>query len=412
MKLSLVTETYPPEINGVAMTLSRLVGGMVARGHHVEVVRPRQHRNDHGHENGSPPGSADGSVAGNPSGGAGGAGGGASGGGGVCEFTVAGLPLPRYDGLHFGLPARGKLLERWRRTCPEVVHIATEGPLGVTALMAAKKLGIPVSSSFHTNFHQYGKHYGFNFVADGVLRYLGAVHNRTSCTMVPSADVQEMLQRRGFRNVMVLARGVDAELFNPRRRSAELRKQWGAGEDDLVCLYVGRVAGEKNIPLAIEAFEAIRKRVPGAKLVIVGDGPAKAPLQKKHPEYVYAGKRLGEELAAHYASGDLFLFPSTTETFGNVVTEAMASGLPVLAFNYAAPQQFIRSGENGVTVPFGDAAAYVKAAESMAADRAALAAMGVAARESVLGVSWGAIIEQFEATLRQVADHGQINIDG
>lgn len=381
MKLSLVTETFPPEVNGVAMTLHRLVTGMVERGHRVEVVRPRQGRGDRPASNGQ-----------------------------LHELTVPGLPLPRYDGLRMGLPARSRLMQRWRMETPDVVHIATEGPLGITALWAARKLGVPVTSSFHTNFHQYGKHYGYGFLARGVLGYLRHVHNRTCCTMAPSTDLCETLRGDGFQNVMLLARGVDNELFNPLRRSEELRRQWGAGPGDLVAVYVGRVAGEKNIPLAIEAFEAMKRHAPGMKFVIVGDGPARAGLQAKHPEYVYAGMQRGGALAAHYASGDVFLFPSTTETYGNVVTEGLASGLCVLGFDYAAAQKLIRSGENGVTVPFGDRAAFIAAAERLAQDPAAVKRMGEAAHASVAGLSWGAIIDRFESTLRQAADNGQVTL--
>jgi glycosyltransferase involved in cell wall biosynthesis len=386
MRVALVTETFPPEVNGVAMTLHRLVTGLVDRGHRVEVIRPRQHKADEPRDHGN-----------------------------LVELTVPGLPLPRYDGLHVGLPAKSRLLRRWRTQAPEVVHIATEGPLGITALWAARKLGIPCTSSFHTNFHQYGRHYGYGLLARGVLSYLRHVHNRTCCTMAPSDDICTTLRGDGFQNVMLLARGVDSELYSPTRRSDALRQQWGLGPADLVAIYVGRVAGEKNIPLAIEAFEAMKCRLPagtGSRLVIVGDGPARPGLEARHPEHVYAGMKRGDELATHYASGDVFLFPSTTETFGNVVTEAMASGLCVVAYDYAAPQQFIRTGENGVTAAFGDAAGFIAAAERVAADPPAARRMGEAARQTVAALSWHAVIDRFEGALQQAADQGQVVLVG
>ena len=167
----------------------------------------------------------------------------------------------------------------------------------------------------------------------------------------------------------MLSRGVDTELFHPEKRSDPLRTSWGAGPDDLVALCVGRVAGEKNLPLAVRAFEAIRERHPTAKLVIVGDGPLRESLAKQHPEVIFAGTRRGDDLAMHYASADLFLFPSTTETFGNVASEAMASGLTVVAYDYAGPRLLIDTGETGALVPFDDADAFVQAAVSMASDR-------------------------------------------
>lgn len=377
MKLALVTETYPPEVNGVAMTLERLVRGLASRGHRIDVVRPRQGKADGTRTEGT-----------------------------ISHVTVAGVPLPRYQGLRFGLPARNQLVRRWKGDPPEVVHVATEGPLGITALWAARKLGVPVSSSFHTNFQQYGKHYGYGFLSGVVMRYLRHVHNGCSCTMVPSEDMRKRLCDDGFSNVMILARGVDTELFGPHRRSEELRKSWGAGPNDLVAAYVGRVADEKNIPLAVEAFERMRKVDPSMKLVIVGDGPARPRLQKRHPEFVFAGMRRDEDLATHYASADVFLFASTTETFGNVVTEAMGSGLAVLAYDYAAPAQFIRSGVNGVTAPLGDREAFLRAAEEMVKDRAKVDAMRTAARETALAMSWSAIVDKFEETLGCVARDG------
>jgi glycosyltransferase involved in cell wall biosynthesis len=378
MKLALVTETYPPEVNGVAMTLSRLVRGLASRGHQVQVVRPRQSKTDGPSQDGQ-----------------------------VQQVTLPGVPMPRYDGLHLGLPAKGKLKRRWRSDQPDIVHIATEGPLGATALWAAKSLHIPVASSFHTNFHAYGKHYGYHFLSRAVVAWLRYVHNQTGVTLVPSLDVQEALQASGFRNVEILARGVDNELFGPHRRSAALRESWGVGPDDVVAIYVGRVAPEKNVPLAVRAFEAMRvaDTNPSRKLkfVVVGDGPARARLEQEHADYHFAGMRRGEDLAAHYASADVFLFPSITETFGNVVTEAMASGLCALAYDYAAPRQYIQSGGNGFTAAFDDADAFLATAAKlvkMPVDE--LRQLGAAARHTALGISWDAIIDQFESQLRRV----------
>lgn len=377
MKLALVTETYPPEVNGVAMTLSMLVDGLKRRGHQIQIVRPRQSRSDG-------PTVSD----------------------GVEQFTVTGVPLPRYDGLHIGLPARGKLIRKWKKDRPGIVHIATEGPLGVTALWAAKRLGIPVSSSFHTNFHKYGQHYGYGFIAQKVLAYLRYVHNQTACTMAPSREVLDSLRESGFKNLMILSRGVNTELFTPGRRDAELRKQWGAGEDDLVVLYVGRIAQEKNIPLAVRAFEAVRKQHPTARFVLVGDGPAREKLQRKHPDFIFAGMQRGQALAAHYASADAFFFPSMSETFGNVVTEAMASGLATLAFDYAGPRQVIRSGHNGITVPFGDEDAFMDAASHLCSDMDSLRQLGRAARATAMTLSWDAVIRDFENALQDIAEDG------
>ena len=276
------------------------------------------------------------------------------------------------------------------------------------AMRAATKLAIPITSSFHTNFHQYSSHYGFGFARGLAIRYLRFVHAYATSTLVPSIDVKESLEAAGFKNVYILARGVNTERFNPGRRDAALRESWGAGPDDLVVIYVGRIAQEKNIPLTVRAFEALRRVRPEAKLVLVGDGPVRASLEKQHPDYIFAGMKRGDELASHYASGDAFIFGSTTETFGNVVTEAMGCGLAVLAYDYAAPRQFIHAGENGVTVPLGDEQAFIAAACELAADREKLQQMRAAAARSLAAHSWSHIIARYESLLLDIAHNGRV----
>lgn len=371
MKLALVTETYPPEVNGVAMTLSRIVGGLRARGNMVEVVRPRQK-----HEKGP---AAEG------------------------DFVVPGVAIPFYDSLRIGLPVIGRLEERWREWRPDVVHVATEGPLGLASLAVAGCLGLPVTSSFHTNFHAYGGHYGVAALRDATLAYLRWFHNRTRCTLAPTRQMVAELAAERFRGLAVMARGVDTALFDPARRDEALRASWGAGAGDPVAVYVGRIAAEKNLGLAVEAFLRLRAREPRMRFVLVGDGPAKEALQKAHPDFHYAGMRRGAELAAHYASGDLFLFPSVTETFGNVVTEALASGLVAVAYDYAATREHVREGRNGFAAAFGDPAAFHTAAERALAARACWPEIRAAARATALGLTWDAVVGRFEADIRAAA---------
>lgn len=376
LSVALVTETYPPEVNGVAMTLGRLAAGLEARGHRLRIVRPRQK-----HESSGRP----------PDG----------------QLLTPGLPIPRYPELRFGLPVGGRLCQAWREEMPDVVHVATEGPLGLAALGAARRLGIPVISTFHTNFHAYTRHYGVGWLHGGIERYLRWFHNRTAATLVPTRALARELRTRGFRSVGVLARGVDTRLFDPSRRSAALRESWGAGPDDLVCLVVGRVAPEKNLVLAFEAFAALRAEQPGARMVCVGDGPLLGQLAQRHPECHFAGTRLGEDLAAHYASADLFLFPSLTETFGNVVSEALASGLPVAAFDRAAASDLIRDGENGLRVAPDDTAAFVAATISLARAIPARPELRETAAASVGELDWNCIHDRYESLLAEAAErHG------
>lgn len=376
LRVAVVTETYPPEVNGVAVTMARIVDGLRARNHELQLIRPRQHAADLGGREER-----------------------------FHEVLMRGLPIPRYPNLKMGLPSKKALVDLWLARRPDLVHIATEGPLGWSALQAAARLRLPVSSDFRTNFHAYSRHYGVGWLHKPVMAYLRKFHNLAQCTMVPTAALQRSLAEYGFRNVVVVARGVDTQAFNPERRSAELRATWGAGADALVVLHVGRLAPEKNLDTLVAAFEAIRRRNPAARLVVVGDGPARKSLQARCPEAIFAGMRAGEDLARHYASADLFVFPSLTETFGNVTPEAMASGLPVIAYDYAAAAQLIESGRNGLLAPSGDQAIFEAHAANLADDAPRRRELGARARQSALSLGWDRIVEQvetvFDATIRR-----------
>lgn len=197
----------------------------------------------------------------------------------------------------------------------------------------------------------------------------------------------------------MISRGVDTRLYSPARRSADLRRQWGVGPDALAVVCVGRIAAEKNLGLALRAFAAIRQQRPDARMVLVGDGPMRAGIAREHPDVVQAGMRHGEDLAAHYASGDLFLFPSLTETFGNVTLEAMASGLCVLAYDYAAAAEVIADLGNGAVVRCGDEQGFVERALQLALADTLRAELGVQARQTAIGIDWEAVNDHFSAAL-------------
>jgi glycosyltransferase involved in cell wall biosynthesis len=367
LRIALVTETYPPEVNGVALTVARIAEGLRQRGHDLQLVRPRQ--------------AADGPAQ-----------------DGHChrELLVHGAPIPCYPHLRLGLPAGRALRTLWRNRRPDLVHIATEGPLGWSALRAARELDIAVTSDFRTNFQAYSGHYRMGWLRGVIAAYLRHFHNRTGCTMVPTEALQAELQSAGFERTVVVARGVDTQRFNPAQRSEALRRQWGVAEGDSVVLYVGRLAAEKNLELLLQAFGAMQQINPRLHLVLVGDGPLRAALHERCPAAVFAGQRGGDDLASHYASADLFLFPSLTETFGNVTPEAMSSGLPVLAFDHAAAGQLIEHGESGWLAAHGDSAAFVHWAQQLAADPAAALRAGQAARRSALDLGWDGIVRQVE----------------
>ncbi len=376
MKLALVTETFPPEVNGVSMTLGRLVSGLRFRGCEVQIVRPVQCGEYESLDNSK---------------------------GKINELIVPGLPLPGYDGLRMGQPSVYRLLREWSRSLPDIVHVATEGPLGLAALWVAHMLRIPASSIYHTNFHQYTGHYNVGLIQGFILVFLRIAHNSCGCTLAPTRQMAKELKSLGFKNTGVLSRGVDTALFSPEYRDSQLRSEWGAGENDCVFTYVGRVASEKNIDLAIQSYLSAREIRRDCLMVIVGDGPEKERLEQSYPDIVFAGMRKGEDLARHYASSDVFLFPSVTETFGNVVTEAMSSGLAVVTYDYAAGRELIEPGVNGYLAAFDQPEAFQSQAEQMMSlefDR--LAKVRFSARETALNISWSRVVMDFQHSLEVV----------
>ena len=374
LHIALVSETFPPEVNGVANTLGRLCQGLRERGHRLQLVRPRQ---------------ADDTAPNDDQ-----------------LLLTRGWPLPGYAGLQWGQSSLHKLLRRWQRNRPDVLYIATEGPLGLSALRAARRLGIPVVSGFHTNFQQYSDHYGFGLLTRLLTGYLRWFHNRSRLTLVPSPSQRLELQRRGFERLELLARGVDGQLVHPARRSAALRAEWGLGEDEIAVLHVGRLAAEKNLQLLTRAFRQLQRDLPQQRLrlVLVGDGPLRTQLQAELPEALFCGVQRGEALAAHYASGDLFLFPSLSETFGNVVLEALASGLAVVAFDQAAAAQHIRHGHNGALAMPGDEVAFIESARWLLEDPESLRRVRLNARQHAGKQGWPAIVERFESLLHAARD--------
>ena len=375
LHVTFVTETFAPEINGVAGTLSQLCDGLRLRGHRVEVVRPRQG------------GDRRGAV-------------------GEDVMLCRGWPIPGYPGLQWGQSSMHKLLRRWRRDRPDVVYIATEGPLGFSALRAARRLGIATISGFNTNFQRYARDYGLGFLTRLLTHYLRWFHNRSDATLVPSVSQKAELARRGFERLELVSRGVDSQRFHPSRRSHFLRESWGLDIDDIAVLHVGRLAPEKNLRLLKPTFDALTHTYPEKRLrlIIVGDGPERVSLEQQLPDAIFCGAQTAEALAAHYASGDLFVFPSLTDTFGNVVLEALASGLGVVAYDEAAAAQHIRHGHNGAVAMSGDEHGFIDAACWMLEDNETLRRVRLNARQHASQQGWAGVIELFEKQLRSVIE--------
>lgn len=367
MRIVLVTETWPPEINGVALSVYQLVEGLKAKGHQVLIIRPKQSNESVNKE-------AD------------------------LEVLVKGFAIPKYPDLQFGSPVYGKIRQVLQDFKPDIVHIVTEGPLGLAALFAARAVKIPVSSGFHSSFDEFAGFFGFSWLGKIVKHYLRFFHQLTEVTCIPSQVSLERLKSWKMHCVLrVVSRGVNNQLFNPTRRNLELRKQWHCDDNTTVVLSVSRLSPEKNISQVIEAYRALQQQQQNRqfKLVIVGDGPDKANLQKLAPDAIFTGMLTGQVLAEHYASCDVFFFASQVETFGNVVLEAMASALPIVAYNYACAGQLITTGQQGVLAKFGDKKEFLNIAEQLP-QLQALHEMGQKAWQVSQQQQWSEPVNQLE----------------
>ena len=368
MRFAIVTETYPPEVNGVALTVQGLEHGLRNRGHDVDVVRPRQQQD---------------------------------GTGAAHEVLVRGAGLPRYPGLRFGLPAPLRLARQWQQQRPDAIYVATEGPLGWSAMRTARRLGIPVASGLHTRFDEYLPDYGAAWLQGTALRWMRRFHNQAEATLVPTRELQQFLLDNGFSRARLLARAVDGSQFDPSKRDAALRADWGIEGEGFAVIYVGRIAAEKNLGLAIKAFRRIQQQRPKARFVWVGDGPMREKLAEQNPDFIFCGVQRGEALARHFASGDLFLFASRSETFGNVTLEAMASGVATVAFNYGAAREHLQSGHSGVAVDNDEN--FIAAAVQLANDDEMRTTLGANASRAMQRLHPEHVVAEFEALLSELA---------
>lgn len=376
MRICLVSETWSPDINGVAHTLVQLSRELQERGVAMQLVRPRPAS---GKARGRPPGMQ-------------------------AELQVRGMGIPGYRTVRIGMPASRRIRRLWQEQRPDVVYLATQGPLGWSARRVARGLGIPLVAGWHTNFDHYCSDYGLPWLAPALMRGLRHFHNGCQITLVPTRQQADELGNQGFQRLEVMGRGIDQERFSPDLRCAQLRRRWGADAHTPVALHVGRLAPEKNLTLLRETLHAMRSARPDMVQVIVGDGPARRSLEKALPEVHFTGFISPEELARHYASADLFLFPSLSETWGNVVPEAMASGLAVVSYHHAAAAELIESGSHGITVPAGNAAAFQEAAVALCQHPARWAQLGRAARLRSQACRWPAIADTFLSTLEQARE--------
>ena len=379
LKIAIVTETWPPEINGVALSLMQLCKGLQNQGHKILLIRPTQKVKCNDFKPNQ-------------------------------ECLVNGQSIPKYPDMKFGWPQFLKVSQAISAFTPDVVHIVTEGPLGFTALHAAKTRRIPVSSGFHSQFQEFSRFFDLAFLVKPIQSYLRWFHNATHLTCVPSRDTEQALREFGVTcPLVVVGRGIDTERFSSQRYSEQLRQQWGADENTTVLIYVGRLSSEKEVNVVIDAYTALRKQSQRkVKLVLVGDGPDRNRLEKMQgaEHVIFMGSLSGTQLAEAYASANVFVFASQVETFGNVVIEAMASGLPIIAYDYACAQLHGKHTQTGWLCSIGDIQQLTQHVLHIP-DNSTLKRMGQQAMRDVQSIGWQHPVQQFEEALYQVTQYAK-----
>ncbi|MGW0513311.1 glycosyltransferase family 4 protein [Streptomyces olivaceoviridis] len=360
MRVVIVTESFPPDVNGVAHCALQTARHLVDRGHLPLVVAPAP-----------APGSGPDTDA-------------------PCPVVrIPSLPLPGYPQVRVALPSR-RLAAALVAHRPDVVHLASPFVLGVRGMAAAARLGIPAVAVYQTDLAGYARTYmGAGEAA--AWRRIRSVHGAADRTLAPSSAAQSDLEEHGVPRVRLWPRGVDTARFRPQHRDEALRREL-APNGELIVGYVGRLAPEKHVDLLSGVCG-----LAGVRVVVVGDGPSQPHLTEALPGAVFLGRRTGGELARIFASLDLFVHTGPFETFCQTVQEAMASGVPVVAPAAGGPLDLVDHGRTGLLVPPRDAAAVQEAVRALAADPARRAAYGATARATVEGRTWAAVGDQLIA---------------
>ena len=373
MRLAVFTDTFAPHVNGVARTLGSLVDAVRSRGGAATVVTVNT------------PAAAE-ELAGD-----------------IHRWPA--MPFWLYPEHRIAAPridAARRLLREWR---PDLVHAATPFGIGLAARAAARAEGVPLVSSYHTDFPSYLRYYRLEALAGVAWPYLRWFHNGGQRTFAPTTIGAAQLERRGFTGVRVWGRGVDRERFSPRHRSSSLRHALGVADRDLLFVSVGRLAPEKGVDTILEAARRLDAMPYGRiRLAFAGDGPAEDRYRKWSPAgTIFAGRLLGDALSEFYASADAFVFASTTDTFGNVLLEAMASGLPVIAPD-CGPTLGVADASNALLCRSGDAGALAAAMQRLAGDaelrmRFRARSLATAAERDWARV-WDVLFSEYESVLR------------
>ncbi|WBB82176.1 glycosyltransferase family 1 protein [Micromonospora sp. WMMD882] len=367
MRIAIVTESFPPDVNGVAHSVVRVAEHLLARGHELLVVAP------------APPGGRRRTVDDQP----------------YPVVRIPSVPMPRYQSFRLGLPG-SRLADTLLTYAPDVVHLASPFVLGGRAATLAARHRLPTVAVYQTDVASYAREYRLGWGEAAAWRRIREIHNSAGRTLAPSTRAAADLIANGVERIWLWRRGVDAERFQPARRDPAIRRRL-APDGQVLVGYVGRLASEKRIELLAETA-----RLPGVRVVVVGDGPSRRELTRALPGVLFLGARHGDELARIYASLDVFAHTGPYETFGQTVQEALASGVPVVAPAAGGPVDLVQSGRTGLLVPPGDGTALAAAVADLAADPRRRREYGEAGRAAVSRRSWAAIGDELLGHYRAV----------
>jgi glycosyltransferase involved in cell wall biosynthesis len=363
MRIAIFSEVYWPMVSGVSLVLQRLVGALEARGHVVRVYTAAYQLPD--------------GVADHPN-----------------VYRAPSRRLFLYPDVQWGFPDWAAIRDDFAAFRPDVVHLATEFAMGGMGLRLARAHEVPMIASAHTDYERYAARYHLEWLMPAGWRYLRWFYGHATRVLCPSHQYERHLQSRGVRHTGIWSRGVDRELFAPTHRREAVREALGVGSDDQMVLYVGRLAAEKNLHLLLEGWPQVVDRHPRARLVVVGTGPLEEGLRTHVPPgVIVAGVRTGAELSATYASADCFAFPSSTETFGNVLLEAMASGLPALAVRAGGVLDFAQHGANAWLVAPDSVPALAEGLGVLLSDASLRARLAAGALATAGERAWDAIFD-------------------
>jgi glycosyltransferase involved in cell wall biosynthesis len=362
MRVALITENFLPKLDGVTRTLAMLLDHLRERGHQAIVLGPE----------GAPRRYA-----------------------GFRIYGVRGIPLPFYPELRALIPSFESNI-RLSRFHPDIVHVADPMLLGAAGIAWAQRVGVPLVASYHTNLAAYCSSYHLGALQPAVWAYRRMLHNRCGTTLCPSPSTARVVVRRGFADVRLWPRGVDAHLFTPARRS-EAWRRLVADDARQIVLYVGRLSHEKNLAALVAAFATLEgaDALADTHLVLVGDGPARTDLERalSGRRVTFTGYLCGAALAEAYASSDVFAFPSVTETFGQVVLEAMASGLPILGFDAEGVCDLVRPGVSGLLAPVGAIATFARSLAALLESAELRRTLGRQARAAAERRTWSSVMD-------------------